>query len=221
MPARRADAQRNSARVVRAAITAFEEVGAAVSLEEVARRAEVGIATLYRLFGGRDGLVRAAFGAFFVDEVEPLARAAYEAGDPWEGLSAALVATVDKLAAHRVLLHVARETGAVSIDVVERYMMRLGAVLAEAQRRGQVRADLVVRDLGAVVVMALATAHDPAGLDSRRYLALLLSGMRPSDGEELPPPFGTGLAAGKSAACAPAATPSAPQHGGLAPELPR
>jgi AcrR family transcriptional regulator len=197
LPPRRADAQRNSARVVRAAIAAFEEVGAGVPLEEVARRAGIGIATLYRLFGGRDGLVREAFATFFVEELEPLALAARSAHDPWDGLVTALAATVDALAAHRVLLDVARETGAVSVDVAEVYLRQLGDVLAAAQRAGQVRSDLVVRDLAAVVVMALATAHakDPGGADRRRYLALLLAGMRPSE-ERLPPPASSGFGNG-------------------------
>jgi AcrR family transcriptional regulator len=201
VPPRRADAQRNSVRVVQAAIAAFEEVGAAVPLEDVAKRAGVGIATLYRLFGGRDGLVRAAFAAFFVEEVEPLALAARDADDPWDALSTALAATVDALAAHRILLHEAQEAGAISVDVAERYLLQLGDVLAAAQRGGQVRADLVVRDLAAVVVMALATAHadDPGSPDRRRYLALLLAGMRPSD-EPLPPPASTGFGKGRGAA---------------------
>jgi AcrR family transcriptional regulator len=191
---RRADAQRNSARVVRAAIAAFEEVGAAVSLEEVARRAGVGIATLYRLFGGRDGLVREAFATFFVEEVEPLAQAARAAADPGDGLADALARTLDALAAHRVLLAVAHETGAISVDVAERYLLQLGDVLVAAQRAGRVRNDLVVRDLAAVVVMGLSVAHtdDPGGADRRRYLALLLAGMRPSE-ERLPPPASTRL----------------------------
>jgi AcrR family transcriptional regulator len=184
---RRADAQRNAERVVRAALAAFEELGAAVSLEEVARRAEVGIATLYRLFGNRDGLVRAAFTTFFVEELEPLARAAREADDPWIGLRSALGASVDALAAHRVLMKAAREAGAISVDIVERFLVPLGDVLAAAQRRGDVRDDLVIRDLAAVIVMALATAHRDGADDRRRYLGLLLSGMRPSE-EELPPP---------------------------------
>ena len=192
---RRADAQRNSVRLVRAAIAAFEEVGAAVSLEEVARRAGVGIATLYRLFGGRDGLVREAFATFFVEEVEPLAQAARAAEDPGEGLATALVRTVDALTAHRVLIEAAKETGAVTVAVAERYLLQLGDVLAAAQRTGRVRADLVVRDLAAIVVMALATAHsdDPANADPRRYLALLMAGLRPAD-EQLPSPAATGFA---------------------------
>jgi AcrR family transcriptional regulator len=185
---RRADAQRNSARIVRAAIAAFEEVGAAVSLEEIARRAEVGIATLYRLFGGRDGLVREAFSTFFVEEVESLARDARAAADPWEGLTGLLTRSLETLLAHRVLLRAAQEIGAVRVAVAEPYLDQLRDVLAAAKRAGQVRGDLVLRDLAAVVVMALATAHpgDAHNADPKRYLALLMAGMRPSD-EPLPP----------------------------------
>jgi AcrR family transcriptional regulator len=191
---RRADAQRNSARVVRAAIAALEEVGATVSLEEVARRAGVGIATLYRLFGNREGVVREAFATFFVEEVEPLAQAARAARDPWDGLAGLLAGTLDALVAHRVLLDVAQETGAVTVAVAERYLQQLGDLLAAAQEAGRVRRDLVVRDLAAALVMALATAHadDPDNADPHRYLSLLLAGMHPS-AEPLPPAAARGF----------------------------
>ncbi|ETK31376.1 TetR/AcrR family transcriptional regulator [Microbispora sp. ATCC PTA-5024] len=186
-PCGRADARRNSDRIVRAAIEAFEDAGIAVPLEEIARRAGVGIATVYRRFGDRDGLVRTAFQTYFAEEVEPLALAAPEERDPFRGLVRALTAAVDTLAAHRVLLAAAKESGALSVDIAERFMGPLGEVLAAAQRAGQVRGDLVVRDLAAIVVMALATARggDPGRDDRRRYLALLLAGTRPS-AEPLP-----------------------------------
>jgi AcrR family transcriptional regulator len=179
---------------VRAAIAAFEEVGASVSLEEVARRAGVGIATLYRLFGGRDGLVRQAFATFFVEEVQPLAQVARAAADPWEGLSVLLTRSLETLLAHRVLLDVAQETGAVRVNVAEPYLDQVRDVLAAAQRAGQARSDLDVRDLAAAVVMALATARpdDPHNADPHRYLALLMAGMRPAE-EPLPPRAVTAL----------------------------
>ncbi|MCG5215571.1 TetR/AcrR family transcriptional regulator [Streptosporangium sp. KLBMP 9127] len=188
----RADALRNSDRIVRAAITALEESGPSVPLEEIARRAGVGIATVFRRFGDRDGLIRAAFQTYFAEEVEPLALAARQAGDPGEALADALAAAVDSLAAHQVLLAAAKESGAFTVDLAERFMGPLGEVLAAAGERGQVRADLLVRDLAAIVVMALATAHpkDAEGADHRRYLALLLAGIRPSP-DRLPPPAAT------------------------------
>jgi hypothetical protein len=62
-------------------------------------------------------------------------------------------------------------------------------VLHRALAAGLVRPELVARDLAAVVVMALATVHDrdPVGADRRRYLALLLDGLRPAP-TTLPPP---------------------------------
>ncbi|MFC7647421.1 hypothetical protein ACFQX6_48075 [Streptosporangium lutulentum] len=67
-------------------------------------------------------------------------------------------------------------------------------MLDDARRRGLVRADLLVRDLAAIVVMVLATVHraDLDGADQRRYLALLLDGIRPS-AEPLPAPSATRL----------------------------
>ncbi|WP_329423792.1 TetR/AcrR family transcriptional regulator [Streptosporangium sp. NBC_01495] len=183
----RADALRNSDRIVRAAIAALRETGATVSLEEIARRAGVGIATVYRRFGDRDGVILACFETYFAEEVEPLALAAREAADPGRGLTEALAAITDTLAAHRALLTAAREAGAFTVAVAERFAEPLGDVLARAQRRGLVRADLQVRDLAAIVVMALATVYraDHDSADHRRYLALLMDGIRPS-AEPLP-----------------------------------
>jgi hypothetical protein len=98
---------------------------------------------------------------------------------------------VDTLAAHHGLLRAARESGAFTVDIAERFMGPLSVVPARAQREGRVRADLMVRDLAAIVVMALATVHprDPEHADPRRYLALLLSGVRLSS-DELPAPAG-------------------------------
>ncbi|MDF5751897.1 TetR/AcrR family transcriptional regulator [Spongiactinospora sp. TRM90649] len=190
-PARRADAMRNSGRIIQAAIAALRDEGPGVSLDEIARRAGVGVATVYRRFGDRDGVIRAAFESYFADEVEPLVLAAGADADPRHGLAGALAAVVDTMAAHRVLLAAARESGAFTVEIAERFMGPLGDLLAAAQRRGLVRSDLITRDLAAIVVMALATARDDdTGAAPRRYLALLLDGTRPSP-DPLPAPPST------------------------------
>ncbi|WP_232661474.1 TetR/AcrR family transcriptional regulator [Pseudonocardia sp. TRM90224] len=184
---RRADARRNIARVLDAALSAFEEAGPDVPLDEIARRAGVGIATLYRLFGGRGALVRAVFGQLFEKQVEPLVATARAAADPVDGLVEALTATVEVLMAHQQLLAALREAGGVSFDVAERYLLPLAEVLTAAQREGLLRRDLEMRDLAAVVVMVLATVHLPIGhTPHRRYIALLIAGMRTKEGT-LPP----------------------------------
>lgn len=82
--AKRADAQRNYEKVLAAAREAFAEDGAATSLEEIARRAEVGIGTLYRHFPTRQALLEAVY----VGEVEALCRSAADLDElpPWEAL---------------------------------------------------------------------------------------------------------------------------------------
>ena len=83
---KRADARRNYEKVLAAAREAFAESGESTSLEEIARRAGVGIGTLYRNFPNRQALLE----ALYVGEVEEVCRVAAEldaASDPWEPLS--------------------------------------------------------------------------------------------------------------------------------------
>jgi AcrR family transcriptional regulator len=81
---KRADARRNYDKVIAAAREAFGERGASTSLEEIARRAGVGIGTLYRNFPNRQALLEAVY----VDEVEALCRTANDLADlpPWDAL---------------------------------------------------------------------------------------------------------------------------------------
>ncbi len=184
----RVDAVRNHDRIVAAAGAAFEELGSGVALEEVARRAGVGVATLYRRFRNRDQLVRAVFAHVVATEIRP----AVATGDPWRDLVRALEATVASVAAHRVMIRLAHEAGAIDVDVVRSCLSSMDRLLRPAVDAGLVRPELVPRDLAAVVVMALATVHDgdPDGADRRRYLALLLDGLRPAPAP-LPPPSST------------------------------
>src|SRR5437763_7936281 len=82
---KRADARRNYQKVLAAAREAFAEGGEWTSLEEIARRAGVGIGTLYRHFPTRQALLE----ALYVDEVEEVCRSAsqLDAVDPWKALN--------------------------------------------------------------------------------------------------------------------------------------
>ncbi|MCI2423638.1 TetR/AcrR family transcriptional regulator [Saccharopolyspora sp. K220] len=183
----RVDAARNYERVVVAADQAFEDVGPAVTLEEVARRAGVSVATVYRRFRNRDLLVRAVFKHVLVTEIEPAA--AVETEDPWRDLVASVAATVEALARRQVVLALARESDAIDVETFHRYVQSMRRLLRRAADAGLVRPELEARDLAAVVVMALATVHpdDPGGVDRTRYLALLFDGLRPAP-TRLPPP---------------------------------
>jgi len=85
---KRADARRNYEKLVRAAAEVFAEQGAQASLEDIARRAGVGIGTLYRHFPTRQSLIEATY----LEEVEALCASTDELGDlsPWDALAAFL-----------------------------------------------------------------------------------------------------------------------------------
>src|SRR3954447_11869634 len=98
---KRADARRNYDKVLAAARDAFAEGGESTALEEIARRAGVGIGTLYRHFPNRHALLE----ALYFGEVEDVCRAAAEldGGDPWEALNAWLERFVAYVATKRAL----------------------------------------------------------------------------------------------------------------------
>lgn len=98
---KRADARRNRERVLAAAREAFAAGGESTSLEEVARRAGVGIGTLYRHFPNRQALLE----ALYVNEVEQVCRSAaqLEDAEPWQAFSEWFERLIGYLATKRAL----------------------------------------------------------------------------------------------------------------------
>ena len=98
---KRADALRNYEKLLAAARDAFAEGGASTSLEEVARRAGVGIGTLYRHFPTRQELLEAVY----VGELEAICHSADELAElpPWDALVTWLHEFVGYLATKRAL----------------------------------------------------------------------------------------------------------------------
>src|SRR3954467_3770631 len=97
----RADARRNYEALLAAAAGAFTEEGSAASLEDIARRAGVGIGTLYRHFATRQALLEAVY----FDEVEALCQSAIDVAHapPWDALEAWLRRFVEYIATKQAL----------------------------------------------------------------------------------------------------------------------
>jgi AcrR family transcriptional regulator len=160
----RADARRNRDRLVAEARAAFAEYGADASLEDVARRAGVGIGTLYRHFPNRHALL---------DDPQPCTalvawlRAIITHAGEYRGLSRALMS-----ASHDDGSALARCSGP---------MREAGsALLARAQRAGAVRPGVSIGDLlqltNAIALAAEETPDDPELAD--RLLTLTLRGLK-------------------------------------------
>src|SRR5436190_16025339 len=146
---KRADARRNYEKVLAAAREAFAEGGESTALEEIARRAGVGIGTLYRHFPNRQALLE----ALYVDEVEEVCRSAAELEDtePWEALSRwferfiGYIATKQALASE-LLNYVERD--AQVFRTSRAALFRAGGPLLErAQAAGVVRPDVEIGDV--------------------------------------------------------------------------
>jgi AcrR family transcriptional regulator len=184
----RTDARRNAERIVRTAEQVFAGSGVDVHLEEIARRAGVSAATLYRHFASKDDLVRAVVEHAFANEVEPvLLRALHDEKDALTGLVTALEAAMAMIAQHRNALAAARQPGQFPVDVVAPFFERLAIILARAQRQGTVRADLHADDLPRLTLMVLNTMWLNDAPDNwRRYLVLLLDALQPSAARPLP-----------------------------------
>jgi AcrR family transcriptional regulator len=175
----RADARRNRDRILAAAGEAFSEHGPHLPLDEIARRAEVSPATLFRHFANRDELVAAVVERRLADEVEPVIASALAADDPWEGLVAVIGATLrvgTASPAWRDTLAMAREQGLVRRSR-DRLLGPLAVLLERAQAQGQVRDDVGIADLAPIMRMLRAlvvTSGDLADDAWLRYLSLLL-----------------------------------------------
>lgn len=179
----RADARRNVERLVSAASAAFAEHGVEVCLEEIARRAGVGIGTLYRHFPTRQALVEAVYH----DQIEALfaeARNLLGSPSPEDALATWLRAVVRhgimKRGLAEFLQTVMREKGS-ELTWCRDTMRDAGApLLARAQQAGAVRPDVDIDDvLRLAHAIAVVADQAPDGVDlTDRLLSIMLVGLR-------------------------------------------
>jgi len=175
----RADAKRNREQLLAAARAAFTERGSAASLEDIARRAQVGVGTLYRHFPTRQDLVEAVY----VDEVEALCNSAAEEvpGSSWDALVHWLDRFVDYVATKRALVDemvaTAPEQERLEASCHDAIFAAGEPLLARAKAAGVVRGDAefmdVIRMVSGVTMIKNATSDD-----IRRVLKMALDGLR-------------------------------------------
>jgi AcrR family transcriptional regulator len=171
----RADARRNFDALLEAARDVFAEQGTGASLEEVARRAGVGIGTLYRNFPTRQEL----FDAVYVEEVDQLCRAADDVADlpPWDALTVWLQRFIGYIATKRAILE-ALNRDSEMFRFSRDAMYAAGAPLLErAQISGDARPDLAFSDLLQLVIGVAGSTYADEG-QRERVLALALDGVR-------------------------------------------
>ncbi|MCC9184280.1 TetR/AcrR family transcriptional regulator [Mycolicibacterium mageritense] len=175
----RADAQRSRDRVISAATEVFLRDGVDGSLEEIARQAGVGSATLHRHFPSRWELLDAVF----ADTVRALCvRAAADsaARDPAAALTSWLHDVGEYFSEVRGLAAaVLHHRGNTSCEACHRLLVQNGGpLLARAIASGAVRQDVTIEELLSLVGgVALATEHNPSG--GHRLRVLALEGIRP------------------------------------------
>jgi AcrR family transcriptional regulator len=176
---KRADARRNYEKVLAAAREAFAEGGESTSLEGIARRAGVGIGTLYRHFPNRQALLE----ALYVGEVEEVCRSAEQFADaePWaalEGWFERLIAYIGtkQALAHELLNYLDKD--AALFQVCRTSMWDAGEpLLTRAQEAGVVRPDVSIAEVIQMVVgIAKIPTSDPK--QTEHMVRIALDGLR-------------------------------------------
>ncbi|MER6529274.1 helix-turn-helix domain-containing protein [Streptomyces sp. NPDC001508] len=183
--AMRADARRNYERLLTQARAAFAEHGTDASLEDVARRAGVGIGTLYRHFPNRHALLSAVF-EDAVGELVARARELLHAPEPCSALVTWLREVVAHAGTYRGLALALMSVSSDSADsgsALARCGTPIreagGALVARARESGAVRADVTIGDLLQLThAIGLAAAESPTDPDlADRLLHLTLRGL--------------------------------------------
>ena len=187
----RRDAELNRQRILKAASEVFTEQGLEVSLDEVARHAGVGVGTVYRRFRTKEELVQALF-VDRVDEIATLAERASQEPDPWTALVSFMEQAVEAMAGDlglRQMLMFATYGQDMVAYARQRNAPLVSELVERAKAAGQVRSDLAATDIPyTIFVLAEAaemTRHVSPDL-WRRYLALVLDGMRPAGADVTP-----------------------------------
>jgi AcrR family transcriptional regulator len=179
----RADARRNREKVLAAARAVFSEQGVDAQMDDVARRADVGVGTVYRHFPTKEALVYALTDELF-DVIAAHARELLSREDPWEAFQEALWFGAEKTAGDRAfseILAAERKTMAPhSCPGKDDLTVTVGELMRRSIEAGKMRPDAVIDDVPLVMCgigSASAMAH-PVPEAWRRHLGIVLDGLR-------------------------------------------
>jgi AcrR family transcriptional regulator len=187
---RRADARRNRERVLAAAEAVFAESGLKAPVEEVARRAGVGVGTVCRNFPTKQALVEAIVGAMY-ETLLIEAEAALADPDPAHAFEQFVLGLPEFQARHRALAdQMANEklVGAAA-GPRDRVLRAVSQLVAGAQAAGAIRADIGPGDVSMLfsgVAHATAIAGDLQPVLRERFVRIILDGLRADDPTALP-----------------------------------
>jgi AcrR family transcriptional regulator len=178
----RADARRNRERVIKAARAVFAEQGREAQVDDVARRAKVGVGTVYRHFPTKEALLEALVRDRFAQLAE-WALEALEEEDAWAAFERVVWRGAELHAGDRALAEATADAKACIADQASMesgLATSLAELMARAQRDGTMRADARPEDLPAMFCGLGSVMHRDAEdqLAWRRYLALMLDGLR-------------------------------------------
>jgi AcrR family transcriptional regulator len=182
----RSDARRNRERILEAARAAFAEQGPDAQIDDIARRAEVGVGTVYRHFPTKDALIAELIRLKLTALRDRARRKLAEGGDPGEAFRSFLreqAAVIAKDAALQQMLWAETAEGMVPVaPLYDEVNEAVGELIARAKESGAIRADLEVDDVrtfmcGLGAIMA-ADARGVLPFDWRRQLEFMLDGWR-------------------------------------------
>jgi AcrR family transcriptional regulator len=170
----RADAERNLRRVLDAAAEAFAEHGPDVSVDEIARRAGVGHATVFRRFPTKEALI-AAVGEQKMKTLMELAAEARAEPDAGKALTGFVWAVAELHAANRGLHECLARCGAV--PAADELRAAVAELVGRAQVAGAVRTDVTAQDAWALIGAAVKSSPPDRW---RQHLTVVLDGLKPA-----------------------------------------
>jgi AcrR family transcriptional regulator len=189
----RADAERNRQRLLVAAKELFAVRGVDVTLDEIARHAGVGTGTAYRRFPNKDALIEALM-ADRIAEIGAIAQECLEDPDPWRAFAGFFERSLALMAVDRGLKEVIFSPGR-GRERVAHARREIAPVVAKLVQRaveaGVVRPDIVTSDAPIINFMLTTVVELSRDVDTelyKRYLAIVLDGLRAKDADPLPVP---------------------------------
>ncbi len=195
----RADARRKRDQIVAAAKLMFGQEGPDAPMEEIARKAGVGVGTLYRRFPNRQALIRAVAQDNFATVLAETRAAAAEEPTAWQAFERVVRHSYELVLSVRLAVGSPLAGEIIRNDPATRkfrheLLESLDTVVKAAQREGALRPDVGTGDVAMLLSLLLArspaaggaAAGGTAWLDPERALALMLDSLRTSAGTALP-----------------------------------